>query len=172
MIPFVKNKLLLLLSLIFLLVIPSCKKDNNSLQLPPLTHTGSDVLGFKANGVVKVLSGDPMSSWSHSVGVYFQYYASGQLIVHATSENSTAGLFFDFPYDGTLGSFPIVEGCPYGAQYYDNGPGYQTDSAHTGAITITYYDTYTLAGTFACDMVDASGNVIHITEGRFDAKLY
>jgi hypothetical protein len=65
------------------------------------------------------------------------------------------GYYFYYP-DGTV---------PTGSTEY------HTDSTHTGTVTVTHYTKTFTSGTFAFDAINGDGDVVHITDGRFDIQF-
>jgi len=89
---------------------------------------------------------------------------------------SLGNVKLNFKYLGSLGIYEMAGEYPYRAYYFnkDNGTAvtgaseFKTDSLHKGAVAVTFYDTNILAGTFWFDAVNENGQVIHVTDGRFD----
>ncbi len=50
--------------------------------------------------------------------------------------------------------------------YFD----YYTDSIHTGMINIKYFTDKVLAGTFSFEAINQIGDIIKVTDGRFDIE--
>mgnify|MGYP001627317650 CR=1 FL=1 len=45
---------------------------------------------------------------------------------------------------------------------------FRTDSEHTGTVEVKYFQNNIIAGTFQFDATDGEGNIVHVTDGRFD----
>jgi len=160
-----------LLSLLFF----SCKKSE--LQgLPPYTQSGQNVVAFKVNGRVVVVSGHSNSIVNE--GVSYSVLYDSILYLDAVILNPHVELSICAKIV-SLGAYPIISSpWPLGASYFDDSnssiPGgnnqFNTDSSHSGMVTYNYRDANIFAGTFAFDVINSQGTVIHITEGRFDIK--
>jgi len=57
--------------------------------------------------------------------------------------------------------------------YDEEGSNYSTDSIYNGTLEILHYDreNYTVSGTFEFEAVNELGEVITISDGRFDSRL-
>lgn len=169
------KNLLLLLAIICL---AGCKKEDTSPQLPAVTHKGANTFGCKIDGEVFVTSG---KSYRGSLtGVAAIPYISTAWYIEGRNGSKHITLQFDY------NSHPIVPGTftmagiyPYIGYYFYYPDGtvptgsteYDTDSAHTGTVTVTDYTTTYASGTFAFDAINGDGKVVHITEGRFDISF-
>lgn len=167
-----KNIFLLTLATSFaLLMSKSCKLKAPEPELPPLTHEGKNVLGCKINGKVWVLD-KGKATWNHPYGVGFGLFNDSTLHIFANDEYEIS---LNHKYNRITGLYEPTSKYPYQNRvvYYTNPPfkgsqEHYTDSAHTGWINVSFYTGTIVAGTFAFDAVNDSGNVVHITEGRFD----
>jgi hypothetical protein len=185
-----KTKLFIIIPLIFLLI-SSCKKHEDN-ELPAATQTGANTFGCKINGVNWVANGSNDSFYPQAL--------QGGIRVIDTSLSGTLNQFkrqlLIRAYNKDKSSFNLVIGKePFANTYLINkttipepaesnyinygafsgmGGWYMTDSTHQGSITITYYNESRciVAGTFQFDAVNKNtGEVIHVTEGRFDRYL-
>lgn len=173
---------------LFLLLLPAlliagCKKSDTTPtnpidQLPPATHTGANTFGCLINGEPFSVSGK--SYIGHPSGVTLQpsliyyWYINGQFA------NRHISMQFDFKENPNVpGTFAIAGHYPYRGYYFYYPDGtvptgsteYHTDSTHTGTVTITHYTKTFAAGTFQFDAMNGDGDVVHITEGRFDIQF-
>jgi|GEM_PF-259749 len=170
----IMNKYVWLLA--FVLALCNCKKVDNLPQLPPVTHTGVNVLACKINGNVFIVSNNQTGClFCPKYGVSFIIYNTGLISIDALNQQPRFEISINIPASDTIsGNYQIPFTYPYFAGFsnYDGDPisagSYNIDSANNGKITILYYDGNILAGTFAFDAVNSSGQVVHITEGRFD----
>ncbi|MEO6832965.1 MAG: DUF6252 family protein [Chitinophagaceae bacterium] len=159
------------------LIIYGCKK-NDEIQLPYTTHTGANTFGCKINGETFVTSGDPSASWSNS-GVKYSFYADSSIAIDAKQESPKKYIYFRFKFNSAPGIYHLNDDYQYigtftdlsdGSTAVNGGNEYNSSSKHTGTITVTNYDGHIIAGTFSFDAVNDSGQLVHITEGRFDIK--
>ncbi len=160
--------LALLLPATFLLYYGCSKPKKTEPQLPPLTHTGANVVAFKANGKVCTATSPNGSFNLFTHPIYAVVYGDSNAVISASGYNPDFILTIGSKYRFVLGTYKI-ENTPYsqGALFQNFG----TDSTHTGSITYTYYDRNIVAGTFAFDAVNANDSVVHITDGRFDIRM-
>ena len=184
------TKLFIIIPLIFLLI-SSCKKHEDN-ELPPATQTGANTFGCKINGVNWVANGNNDSFYPQALqgGIDAVDTSLGgtknefkrQLFFSAYNLNRTS---FDLvlgrePFVGTYLFNKTTRPEPAESNYINYGAfsgmggWFMTDSTNQGSITITYYNESRciVAGTFQFDAVNKNtGEVIHVTEGRFDRYL-
>jgi hypothetical protein len=157
--------------LIGIIFLTSCQK-NSTTPLPTITHTGNDMLAFKVNGNVVSMNNSFLS--------LITYYHANNDPVDIDGNMSSplkCGVYLTFQCD-TIGTYPISSIYPYGAGFVDNNngtltgnhqnTGFNTDSLHSGSVQVIYYTNSEIAGYFQFDAISNSGQIIHITEGRFD----
>lgn len=174
-----KNISLTLLSFLFLLCFTACKKKDAAAQLPDATHKGANTLGFLVNGEVRATSGKSDNVISTGTE-YFNWYDTTIEISGVSSSTSFSQRFnlsFRLRWNRDLGLYPLTYDYPCRAVYMNFPDGstiptgtnqYKNDDLHTGQVSITYWDGNIIAGTFNMDLVNDSGDVVHITDGRFD----
>lgn len=160
------------ISISFFLLLGGCSKTIAP-TLPPIAHTGQDMLAFKVNGnVVSVYN-------SYLSLIDFHIYDSANFVsIYGYTNAPNCGMEIRFQYLNGLGNYPISTIYPYGAYFTDNAKGaltgtniddnYNCDSMHTGSINVVYYDSHEMAGYFQFDAISDSGRIVHITDGRFD----
>jgi len=189
-----KLYLLILLFTTILLNI-NCKKQNICTdpvcQIPPVTQTGANTFGCLVDG----------KPWTANTGLSFSVkplyigagYIDGKyfLKLSARQRQSKEGIdsnidifiegankkgVFLLNINDAIGpriSTPISSVGVYRISDNYTYP-YETDSAHTGQVTITRYDAANkiAAGTFyfTAQNVD-NDSIVHITDGRFDVIL-
>ena len=159
-------------AVMILLFFTTCKKVNNTPQLPPITHNGVNITAFKIDGHNVVMYDNFI------VPITFSNVAMEPIEIDASISNPPCGIFINFPYQDSLGVYPILWTYPYGAGFADNTYGsltntahsasYQTDSLYNGSVNLIYYNGKEIAGYFHFDAISDSGVVVHITDGRFD----
>jgi len=134
--------------------------------LPPITQTGANTFGCKVNGQVWL----PTTVWVdyHNGGMVISannWYGFHSDVIITISEFTA---FKPGNYELSANTSYISKGS------YRNGKDmYYTDSIYLGNLTINRLDSVNsiLSGTFSFDAKNAStGEVIHVTEGRFDNK--
>ncbi len=174
-----KHNALWLLLLAFCSIFASCKKDNAKIteeQLPPETQIGAFTFGCKVDGKVYTASGKGgLLSGQH---VNYSYFSDSSISISISNTDSKFNLHIVFKYLGNLGIYELKL-APNKGEFYDNTNGtipgssntYTTDNNNIGNIYIKYFTASVggiLAGTFEMNAINANGNIIHITEGRFD----
>lgn len=172
-----------MLLLVALALLTGCKKSDNAPsnpidQLPPATHTGANTFGCLINGEPFSVSGK--SYRGYISGVTAIPYTNTAWYIEGKIEHRSVTLSFDFNSNPMVpGTFTMAGHYPYWGFYfnYPNGTmpsgstDYHTDSTHTGTVTVTHYTKTFAAGIFAFDAINGDGDVVHITEGRFDIQF-
>jgi hypothetical protein len=169
--------LLLLLSLT--LLAPSCKKqplDQLSL-LPPATQTGANTFGCLVNGVafvpknISILQGPVLRC---------DYTTTPQGSVFYITSAVNAGNGMDNAIDIRTDSLKISEGETLSltksftpglaSAGYSDQSDYSTNANVTGQLSITHLDTVNqiVSATFHFNAVNTAGDMVKITNGRFD----
>ena len=152
----------------------SCHKEAT---LPAITNNGANVIAYKVDGNVVIVSGNNYSQFMDPFGVTYNprtWY--GLIIIDGYNESPKSDISINLIYNDTLGNRPIITGynintaIPLGASYYDESStsAYTTDSSHGGTINIIACSFKHISGTFAFDAINDEGKIHHITEGRFD----
>ena len=148
-------------------------------ELPPITHTGENMMACRVNGKVVVASesGDDLGSGS---SVRFNESETNELgYITCTFISPRYDIELSFDYDDTLGTYPIIDHYPRFGYFWDytrslspnDSNQFQPDDTHTGSVTVLYKDNKVIAGTFAFDAINRKGKVVHITDGRFDIAI-
>jgi hypothetical protein len=164
---------LLLLILSFLALADGCTKPvPPGPQLPPITHEGKNTFGCKINGKIYITSGKP--TMFNGSGTEYLYYVDSTFWIHGEVLNPKYDVQINFKYrfpenynrltDSIHGNRGHVETTFSTSNNYL----YDTDSFRTGYVNILYNAANILSGTFAFDAINSTGDVMHITEGRFD----
>ena len=137
-------------------------------ELPPVSFTGEGIFAMRVNGEVWKIGGfrddldgdfDPQS---------------GRLQVYAQQGNETAIQFSLSERCYGPGTYSLYELKQHSSSvvFWPEWDGeFRTDSTHTGTLTLIRADDeypYVLSGTFEFDAVNEAGEVVHITDGRFD----
>ena len=142
-------------------------------ELPPVSFTGEGIFAMRVNGEAWLVDGgfreEIDGSWDPQ---------TGRLAVSAwkKSENQGPSIHLDSVFGP--GTYPLVyQRTPTGsigsaAKWLSGSTGYyETDSTHIGTLTLIRADDeypYVLSGTFEFDAVNEAGEVVQITDGRFD----
>ena len=162
-----------------LLLSASCEDDNIFKQLvdppvkvlPPATQIGANTFGCKVNGKV----------WLPNETAWVEFVNGGLDIVARNRQKGFLGIGLHIGrfVISSKGTFSIASSTPYFSQasYIENNNAFTTDDINTGSITITRLDTnqlhYIVSGTFSFKARhESSGEIIEITEGRFDLRKY
>ena len=170
--------LILSLGILSLLVLASFIKPGFDKDLPPLTHTGENMMACRVNGKVIIAGQNVMN-------------ASGSVRFSSAPDNDLLYISCEIPsphyeielsinYDDTLGVYPIINSYPYFGYFWDythsispnDSNQFQPDKTHAGTVKVTYNDGSIIAGTFAMEAVNRRGKVVHITDGRFDIMVH
>jgi hypothetical protein len=158
-------------------------------KLPEPTQTGAYTFGCKVNEKNWIADGRKgfMAPKAMEGGIYSVGYGSNQKLVidiRAYKSNREIVEFYvasDKPGTYKLdndtkkpASAPLDPGSygGFSSAEADLSPEYVTSSKHTGEITITKVDRAAdiISGTFHFTAVDVKGNLVEVTDGRFDFK--
>jgi hypothetical protein len=156
-----------------LLSIAGCDKPKPSEpQLPPITHEGKNILACKINGKVFIAEGTP--TMLNNVGTSFGYYSDSSISIFGSNDETRNQIYIRFKYLSGKNlfilsdSFPGNKGQVEAAFNTSSNYIYKTDSYRTGFVDNLFYNGSILSGTFAFDAINIVGEIMHITEGRFD----
>ena len=164
------------MSIAAVVVLTSFIKIGGDRELPPITHTGENVMACRVNGLVIIASenSDDMASAST---VKFSYAPDNELVyIAGVFVSPRYDLEISFKYEDTLGVYPIIDKYPYFGYFWDytkaispnDSNQFHPDKTHTGSVHVLYNDGKIISGTFAFDGINGKGKVVHITDGRFD----
>jgi hypothetical protein len=163
-------------SLLSLLLTASFQEEKKVKQLPPITHTGENIFACKVDGQLMIAS-ENSSQVIGEFGIKFSHAkANGLMYIQGSCTSPQYDIELSFQYADTIGTYPLVVNYPFYTYFWDYSNSatpnasnqYAPDATHTGSINVTYYDGNIIAGTFSFDAVNRKGQVVHITEGRFD----
>jgi len=175
-----------LLLIVSLFCLSACKKDNYS--LPPETQTGAGTFSCKINGRVWVPNGSDGYSGQNTKCFYQYIYPTPVGFVFSIS----AAKYDNNPLEGvqvSTDSIRLFQGMTVSlgsGKLGESGKGrftryafnsidvkYETSDISKGELILTRFDeTNRIAsGTFWFDAANASGEIVHVTEGRFDVKF-
>ena len=177
---------ILILCLLLIITIASCKKNQtsqNTNQLPPATQTGANTFGCYINGSLFVPQGykNPFPNYELTV----DSGASGDFSIH--TYKIINGVKSDFGINGAnvynAGNFPISSSTTVFPFYFRDAnsndcwftTGVSIPNYRSGYLKITRYDLANgiFSGEFEMNLYDStiSCDTIRITQGRFDKKL-
>ena len=155
----------------------SCKKTDNTAQLPPITHTGANIVAFKLNGKVYIVTKNQPSCLLCSYGItYSPPDNTGLIYINANNENPRFEINIQFHFADSIGTYLIKGNYPNISYFYDYSNGtlstgsnsFSTDSLRGGVLNVLYFDGHIISGTFQFDEISSNDSIIHVTEGRFD----
>lgn len=174
----------LILILTVMLIISSCNKDDDAPkapvdQLPPATQVGANKVGCLVNGEVFLplqsnIFGIPSVTCSYQfIGNSFEF----ALGIRNDKLDNVRGITIlsnklEF-IQGQTYSLNLEQNVNSSFAYYKIGfLNYSTNSIKQGQLKITKLDQVNaiISGTFWFDAVNNSGEIVKITEGRFDMK--
>ncbi|PWJ57870.1 hypothetical protein CLV98_10550 [Dyadobacter jejuensis] len=176
-----KNTSLYAFTLAIWLTTISCDKGPH---LTPITQEGKNTFSCKVNGKVWVPTGKidffatlkPINGGffqnaiTDSIGIYIRAYSDSRKEVHLFLSSRDIGIK-DLNLK-TAPSGPSLEPDNYGLYRKSAFEEYITSSINTGHVNLTVADIKSgiIAGTFEFTAADPKGNLVKITEGRFDIK--
>ena len=173
-----------LLLLAVLAQLTACKKD--IYQLPPETQTGANTFGCKINGKswgLKRNDGDMniyfpvhFSLKSASTKHYF-FHVGADIYLEDFYESVSMRADSIIVYEGATIALAANDASISGAASFTRSGAKNllatTNDKVFGELHFTKFDevNFIASGTFWFDAVDKNGNIVHITEGRFDKKF-
>ncbi|MGC4129941.1 MAG: DUF6252 family protein [Bergeyella sp.] len=160
----------------------SCKDDDqNPNVLPEATQSGKNTAGALVDGKVWVATTkqlDGNNGGTHCNANGNNYRITLDLRKDKDSYNNAIYIDVLIPNMEINKLYEIINQTPdndFNYAIYTNGSGksYSTNSNYTGKIKITRIDIQNqiVSGTFEFNAVDKDGNVVDITDGRFDKKF-
>lgn len=185
-----KNAFLLIFSLLLITLTTSkCKKDksNNPVdQLPPATQIGANTFGCLVDGKVFLPKGPSLNPILTSYYQYIYYPSpTGFAFQVAARDNSQSSILNTVNI--LCDSVKLVEGKTYNLQEPTRGnsrgnyrhfinsswDNFLTYSPMSGQLLLTKFDEMNqiASGTFWFNAVDANGDTVHVTDGRFDMQF-
>jgi hypothetical protein len=151
-------------------------------ELPPETQEGKRTMGCKVDGQIWLpeYSKRGLFGGSEFSMTYEGSFYGLSLGADRKRETYVGFNVYDVAESGTYALFKIYTPFYSGLQritkaiYTDSTGDFETDSLHTGKVTITKLDRQkaVISGTFYFDAYNKkTGKVVKITEGRFDYPL-
>ncbi|MBC8112062.1 MAG: hypothetical protein H7Y04_13465 [Verrucomicrobia bacterium] len=166
------------------LLLSQCQlfKKEEKPELPPETQEGKRTMGCRVDGEIWLpeYSSRPVFSGSEYSVIYEGSFYGMSLNADKKRESRVYFNVLNVPGTGTYELYKFISKEPSGfklitkAYYNDNTGDFETDSLHTGMLTITKLDLQKaiISGTFYFDAYNKeTGKVVKITEGRFDYPL-
>ena len=163
------------ISAVMLLFFTSFIKVKSDRDLPPITHTGENVMACRINGQV-IIAAENSSDISNPAAVKFSAAPDNELIyIAGVFVSPRYDIEISFKYSDSLGVYPIIDRYPYFGYFWDytkaispnDSNQFQPDKTHTGSVNVIYNDGNIISGTFAFDAINRKGKVVHVTDGRF-----
>lgn len=178
---------------IFLLLVfglNGCSNDDDApkdpiSQLPPATQTGENTIGCLVNGEPLL----PKGSLGQNRQCFYQlvdgeYYFGLSFSYDKQDIQKSLSIFFSkiqlseqfYIIDKDVVNNPDFIGGAgyyyYTTNFFEGGDEYVTNNNITGEFKITKLDeeNFIISGTFWFDAINDNGEIIHITEGRFDMQ--
>jgi hypothetical protein len=166
-----KNIILLLIVVNFSFL-SCCKKDHNSTptstpeQLPPETQEGKNTFGCLIDGEIF------LPAFSFPGSSLIKNYEDAELWLGAINSSNKQTVRIEFYNIKSIGQYIINNDSSNNAVCNINSKDFYCDSLHTGVLNLTRFDSlnHIVAGTFYFDAINSSGEVVHVTSGRFDLK--
>lgn len=163
--------------LVIVISLISCrdeKQDSNT--LPEATQVGKNTGGALVNGQVWVAkienpNFNPGGNQTlYNIDLVLNKYSLQIVLRQYNNDDNLITFNITDNQDFTPQTY-ILNGNNY-ATYRNPSVLYITNSANTGTLTITKFDkvNQVVSGTFSFKAVNSAGEVVNITEGRFDRK--
>lgn len=169
---------------LLLLSLFACKdREQNTTVLPPATQTGANTGGALVDGKVWVATQKNISSGLYVGGTHAEVNANGiyilgvelqnvsnsksRIILKAGIQNFEINKEYLIPIDNDINN-NLASYTSDGNNYY-----FAKQPSYTGKLKITRLDIpqNIISGTFEFKGIDNNGNIINITDGRFDKKF-
>ena len=173
-----KKILFITLSIVFLY---SCNRDQDTDSLPEATQSGKNTGGALVDGKVWVAKIESSSAIQGGNNTYLQSDPiTGREIMTITLRNyqnpvsDAIEMDINSMQEITAGTYLLNGIDENHAVIKNGGNGYYTDdSNNTGSITLTKFDRSKkiISGTFQFKAKNNAGNVITVSEGRYDRRF-
>jgi hypothetical protein len=146
-------------------------------NLVPSTTSGKNTMGFYVDGDPVNIEGE--TGGFCGCGVNGGINADDVVRIFGSSDEPDISVKFFFPKDSLdLSNEVIINESLYRYEEIRSiddsnlgGRSFQSDSLHQGTIKILRLDNQVIAGTFEFEAIHAeSGEIIQVTDGRFDIK--
>lgn len=173
-------KNLLFLGLLILSFLSCKERDADPNVLPPATQTGANTAGCLVDGKVWVATTKYQSTlggagtFCENTGEYYKVQLDlrnvsdeSRIFIQLNKQNLEIGKIYDLP-------ILMDDNNKIGASFNNNNRTFFSSSPnYTGKIKITRLDipNNIVSGTFEFKAVDNEGNVVTVTDGRFDKKF-
>lgn len=175
-------KNLFFLALLSIGLFSSCKDDDQDQNvLPEATQSGKNTAGALINGKVWVATTKKLNS--NNAGTYCEKLNDNYLIkldLRKDPDRYTESIYLivSIPNLELNQTYEVVNQTPddgynYASYTSNDKVSYSSNPNNTGRIKITRLDLQNqiVSGTFEFNAVDNNGNVVNITDGRFDKKF-
>ncbi|MDA0198822.1 MAG: hypothetical protein OT643_08580 [Bacteroidetes bacterium] len=172
-------KLITLTTLVLAVFIGCGKQPADPPQLPPYTQEGKNIFACKINGEVFIAEGTIEKNSFDTKGVESSYrFWSNDTLVELESREEypkKATVYVYFKYTLTKDTFELNQkektvGIIYLPvdDYVFADSKFNTDAINKGWVCVHYAEDKILAGSFEFTAMDSRGELVYITEGRFD----
>ena len=170
--------------LIAIMVFSSCSKDRDEdpTVLPAATQSGANTAGALIDGKIWVATKKPLNSANGS-GTYCEKYNDNFIIkldLRSDVNNYNNSIFIkvliiNLELNKTYAIINQDPNSDYNFAIYtdSSGKNYSTESNYVGSIKISRIDIQNqiVSGNFEFKAVDNNGNIVKVTDGRFDKRF-
>ena len=170
----------LFLFLIAFALLLSCKdRDQDSTVLPDATQSGKNTGGALVDGNVWVAKIESPNLGAGGMNATMYQNVNGeytlQIVLRSIENPSGNTILINVVsnQDFTLGNYTLNDNQYNRGVYYISPTSYYTDSSNTGTLNITKLDKTNniVSGTFSFKAKSSGGQIVNITQGRFDKKF-
>lgn len=155
----------------------ACKgREQDFNVLPPATQTGANTGGALVNGKVWVAKVENIGPYTGGLANLYNFVNGeykARIFLRSSDESENIWVDIQSTSDFALTSYNLLNNLDNRGIYGSSTNTYYTDSQNTGSVTFTRFDktNQIFSGTFTFKARDANGNVVNVTEGRFDKKF-
>lgn len=154
-----------ILSIVSIVVLLGCEKE----RLPKPSQRGRNIVAWRTDGEAYIAKGKALIA-----GKRASYTLEGNMLRIWGSASSGNSISLRCRFEGLNTPLLLAVNQPILAYGCDNplpaDCSYETKSGEDGSVTVTHYDGDIIAGTFQAIVRNEAGDVLHITDGRFDIR--
>lgn len=163
-----------------LVILFSCKdRHQDDDMLPAATQEGKNTGGALVNGqiwVAKIETPNTLPGGDNTIyntDTVLGTFSLQIVLLKYTDSNNTISFYLVRNQDFSPGTYALDNNDNHGSFSPNVLDTFNTNSTNTGTLTITKFDKVNkiVSGTFSFKAVNATGEVVNITEGRFDRKF-
>lgn len=167
------------MSLVFIGLFISCKDDDQNFDvLPEATQSGKNTGGALVDGKVWVAKIENVGKPSYGLENSYQYVNKQHVIsIYLPSPaGATKSIWMHLALDEDIQlhkAYPLFNETDNFASIGVNDQTYFSNSEYTGNVTFTRFDNTNkiFSGTFSFKGKSSQGNIVNVTDGRFDKKF-